>query len=484
MDFELTRSQSQILSPRMIQSIEILQMSAPELMEHLETALQENPVLEIEEYRDSPDKAEDLLRRLEWLEADDPQNRAYHIQDSQLDADPLRNFGAADFDGETLFRHLCSQLQDIPLDRRTAACARFLIASLDESGWLEEDIPALAREMDVPEEAMAQALSVVQSLDPAGVAARTLSECLCLQLRRRVPVDRLALRIAADYLEAAAKKRYRMISCALGVPRSEVRLACDVIRSLNPRPGAAFARREDPMYITPDIFVVESAGRFELLTNDRFFPVLSISPYYVRLLQDSEDEQVRDYLSDKVRQAKWVIRAVGQRQNTLMSCARCIVELQDEFFRLGPGHLKPMSLADVAGRAGVHESTVSRAVSGKYLQCSKGTFPLNGFFSRRLGDARGDGAASADAARALLKQLIAEEDKRLPLSDQKLCERMGQEGCVLARRTAAKYREELGIPGAFERKEQGKRGENYGDGESTAATSQFSTLPPGREGNP
>jgi len=452
MDFELAQRQNQILSPQVIQSIEILQMTAQELLEHLETALQENPALEIEEYHDPFNETEDLCRRLEWLEDNDPQNRAYHIQDSQADTDPAYNW--VDFDGETLSRHLRSQLETVPLDRRTAACARFLIASLDKNGRLEEDILSLAQEMDVPEEAMAQALSVVQSLDPAGVAARTLSECLCLQLRRCTHVDQLALCIAANYLEAMAKKQYGMISRALGVAQSEVRLACDVIRTLDPRPGAAFAHREDPMYITPDIVVVGSAGRFELLTNDLFFPALSISPYYVRLLQESEDEQVRDYLFEKVRQAKWIICAVGQRQNTLMSCAQCILELQDEFFRLGPGHLKPMSLADVAERVGVHESTVSRAMSGKYLQCSKGTFPLSSFFSRRLGDAQGAGGVSVDTAKALLKQLIAGEDKRRPLSDQKLCECIRQEGCVLARRTVAKYREALGIPGAFERKER------------------------------
>lgn len=453
MDFELTQKQSQILTPQMIQSIEILQMSAQELLEHLETTLQENPVLEMEEYHDAPDEAEDLRRRLEWLEDNDPQNRVYHVQDFQPDEDPLRNCGVVD-QGETLSHHLRTQLDAIPLDERTAACARFLIASLNENGWLEEDIPDLAREMDVPEEAMGQALSVVQSLTPAGVAARSLSECLCLQLRRRMHVDQLAVRIAANYLDAVAKKRYGMISCALGAAQDEVRMACDVIRSLDPRPGAAFAAGEDPVYITPDIIVLESAGRFELLTNDRFFPALSISPYYVRLLQESEDEQVREYLFEKVRQAKWVIRAVGQRQNTLMSCAQCILELQDEFFRLGLGHLKPMSLADVAERVGVHESTVSRAVSGKYLQCSKGTFPLNYFFSRSLGDVRGEKAVSPDEAKAMLKRLIAGEDKRQPLSDQKLCERMGREGCVLARRTVAKYRDELGIPSAFARKER------------------------------
>lgn len=450
----LTQKQNQTLSPQMIQCMEVLQMTSQELLEYVETALQENPVLECQECYDGPGEADSLRQEMAWLESTDLQNRDYYRQDSAEDADPLRSC-AARSGQETLYHHLTAQLDGLELDGETALCARTLAASLDQNGWLEEDLPALARELGLPEHAMERALKVVQSLEPAGVGARTLSECLQLQLLRRPPVDKLALRIVEEHLDALARCRYGWMAQALRVSQEQVRRACSLIRSLDPRPGLGYAAdRGEPVYIVPDIIVTCVHGRFELLPNHRFFPTLKISSYYSRLLRESDDAQVQDYLTGKLRQAKWTIRAVDQRRSTLMACAGCLVEEQRAFFSEGPGSLKPLSLADVAQRVGLHESTVSRAVNGKYLQCAMGTYPLSYFFSRRLGPAEGGGAASVDSAKALLKRLIDGEDKRRPLSDEKLCRLMAQEGCALSRRTAAKYRDELGIPSTIGRRLQ------------------------------
>ncbi len=181
-----------------------------------------------------------------------------------------------------------------------------------------------------------------------------------------------------------------------------------------------------------------------------------MSSYYCRMLRDSKDDEVKDYLVNKVRQAKWVVRSIEQRRSTLMQCAEVMLDLQEDFFRHGPGHLKPMSLADIAQRVGVHESTVSRTVKDKYLQCSSGVYPLSYFFSRSLGGGVVGGpgdASSPDTAKAMLKKLITEEDKHKPLSDQKLCELMAKDGCEISRRTVAKYRDELGIPSTTGRKQ-------------------------------
>lgn len=202
--------------------------------------------------------------------------------------------------------------------------------------------------------------------------------------------------------------------------------------------------------------MVNFPDHFELLTNDYFFPTLNISSYYSRMLKDSDDAEVKDYLMGKVRQAKWVVRSIEQRRSTLLQCAECLLALQEDFFRHGPGHLRPMSLADIAQKLGVHESTVSRTIRDKYIQCASGVYPLSYFFSRSLGSARvkamGE-AVSPDSAKTLLKKLIAEEDKRKPLSDQKLCELMAREGCELSRRTVAKYRDELNIPSTAGRRQ-------------------------------
>ena len=448
----MTQKQTQTLSPQMMQSMEILQMGSQELLEYIEEAVQENPVLEREENYDRNDEFTDLRRKLEWLESTDPQNRYYHQQDSEDENDPLRNFGAVEDGEENLYYYVLSQVRALDLAPEMAACAEFLVESLNQNGWLDEPLSALAEDLGQPLEQMEQALEVVQSLEPAGVGARDLSECLRLQLVRRTPVNTLAVEIAKSHLDALSKSRYGLIARELKAGQEEVRQACDLIRTLNPRPGTGFAARENLTYINPDIIVVSFPDHFELLANDYYFPTLNISGYYTRLLKESDEAEVKDYLTGKVRQAKWMVRSIEQRRSTLMACASCILELQEPFFRKGPGHLTPMSLADVAGRIGVHESTVSRAVRDKYIQCSMGVYPLSYFFSRSLGSAAGGDAASPDAAKALLKKLIGEEDKRKPLSDQKLCQLMGEQGCALSRRTVAKYRDELHIPSTTGRK--------------------------------
>ena len=452
MELSMTQKQTQTLSPQMMQSMEVLQMGSQELLEYIEEAVQENPVLEREETYDRRDESADLRRWLEWLESTDPQNRYYHQQDSEDENDPIRNYGTVEDREENLYYYVLSQLRVLELDPQVMTCAEFLVESLNQNGWLDEPLSAIARSLGRPEEELEEALSVVQSLEPAGVGARDLSECLRLQLVRRSPVDQLAVEIAEHHLDALSKSRYGLIARELNAGQEQVRRSCDLIRSLNPRPGTGFAARENLTYINPDIIVVSFPDHFELLTNDYYFPTLNISGYYSRLLKESDEAEVKDYLTGKVRQAKWMVRAIEQRRSTLMACAQCILELQEAFFRKGPGHLVPMSLADVASRIGVHESTVSRAARDKYIQCSMGVYPLSYFFSRSLGGEGAD-AASPDAAKALLKKLIGEEDKRRPLSDQKLCQLMEDRGCTLSRRTVAKYRDELHIPSTTGRKQ-------------------------------
>ena len=455
MELSMSMKQTQTLSPQMMQSMEILQMGSQELLEYIQDQVQENPVLEMEEKYGKGDDTAVLQRKLEWLESTDAQNRYYHQQDTEDDEkDPISNYGTVDEREENLYLYVLSQLEVMDLEPELLPVGRFLVESLNQNGWLDEPLDALAADCGCPPETMEKALEVVQSLEPAGVGARDLAECLKLQLVRRTPVNELAVRIVERHLDALSKSRYGLIARELKASPEEVRAACDVIRSLNPRPGTGFAARENLTYINPDIIVVSFPDHFELLTNDYYFPTLNFSGYYTRLMKESDDSQVKDYLTGKVRQAKWMVKAIEQRRSTLMACAECILEFQESFFRKGPGHLVPLSLADVAERIGVHESTVSRVVKDKYIQCSMGVYPLSYFFSRSLGasGAGGEEAASPDAAKALLKKLIAGEDKKKPLSDQKLCELMSAQGCTLSRRTVAKYRDELHIPSTAGRK--------------------------------
>jgi RNA polymerase sigma-54 factor len=248
-----------------------------------------------------------------------------------------------------------------------------------------------------------------------------------------------------------AHNHYHQIAQATGASREEIQRACRLIRTLDPRPGAPFSPVDTPRYITPDLLVTVEGGKAEVRAADGRLPELKLSSYYQQLLNSTNDAPVRDYLADKVRQASWVMRSIEQRNTTLLSCARAVVGRQEAFFLRG-GHLQPMSLADVAADVGVHESTVSRATKDKYLQCPRGLFPLSHFFSRALPQGEAEGI-SPEMVKAALRELISGEDKRHPLSDQKLCDMMAPRGLLLSRRTVAKYRDEMGFSSAAGRKE-------------------------------
>lgn len=450
MELGLDIKQTQTLSPQMMQAMEILQMGSQELLEYIEETMQENPVLESDESRGGDEDMALLRRKLDWLESTDVQNRWYHQQDAEEGRDPLDRAGTDPLE-ESLYYYLKSQVRFERLPRKVGQVLDYLMESLDANGWLDESLDDLCARMGVERETAAEALKVLQSLEPAGVGARDLRECLRLQLLRRGEIG-LALTIVDQYLEAMGRDRYNFISKETGASRTELQAACDLIRSLNPRPGTGFSEREHLQYITPDLVVVNFEDHFEILTNDSYLPTLRVSSYYNQLYKETGDQQVKDYLNGKLRQARWVMRSVEQRRSTLMRCAQCVVDRQESFFRLGPGHLRPMLLSDVAAELGVHESTVSRAVKDKYIQCAHGLFPLGYFFSRGLGGAGGEEGVTAERAKKLLRELIDGEDKHKPLSDQKLSELMAGRGVELSRRTVAKYREELGLPSTAGRK--------------------------------
>lgn len=444
MDLSLELKQRQQLSPKMIQAMEILQMGTLELQEHVENVLLENPVLELESEFLRPEHSE-LVRKLSWLTASERQTQWYH----QEDAKDLMELIAAPPE-ETLYDHLRSQLDFTQFPARLAFAIECVLSGLNTNGYLDESTSELSARCGQPLCIVTQAEHIVQSLDPAGVGARTLSECLRLQLTR-IGGSSLALRIVEHHLEDMAKKQYRSIAQLTGASREEVLHACQKICSLDPRPGSAYAPREAPGYIIPDLLVTEECGQLTVTPGDDFLPVLKVSTYYETLMSSSDDPEVRDYLSKKVRQAQWLITNIEQRKTTILNCARIIVNKQERFFRSGNvSQLGPLTMASVALELGVHESTVSRAIRGKYVQCIRGVFPLSRFFSRAL--PAGSGTATPDMAKALLQDLIHKEDKQYPLSDQNLCDIMAEEGVNLSRRTVAKYRSELGISSAPRRR--------------------------------
>lgn len=444
---ELLQKQTQTLDQRQIQRLEVLQMSAIELRDYLQELSQENPVVDLADAAPpETDKGDRQLQHLRWMADSDRQNRYYQ---RDYESDPIARIGVGGGLEETLTQFIERQLDRLRLDGDTARTVSFLAFCLDGDGYLRAPLDELSGDSGIPLPLLERSLAVLRTLEPAGVGAESLSQCLALQLER-AGVGGTALAVVRDHLEALARHRYRSIAGKLGVSVDEVLAARKAIRELDPRPGAVFEQPGQTAYVYPDIFVEAQDGHFVARARAGERPAFQINGYYRELLANSGQAEVKDYLRKKVQAAQDVLDAIAQRQATLLRCAQAIVDRQEDFFRAGEAALRPLRMADVAEAVGIHESTVSRAVREKYLQCRQGVYPLGWFFSR---GGAGDGMGGA-AARAALRRLIDGEDKAHPLSDQKLCEALAEEGCPVSRRTVAKYRDELNIPGASGRRDR------------------------------
>lgn len=456
MELKMEVAQTLGLSQRMIQSTEILQMSAQELDTYLKEIAVENPVVDIEEKYEKQGQSErdvELQKKLEWLASSDEQNRVYYSEEYSSDDDDNQDmWNVSDNRGEDLAEYLMSQLVTLSLSDREEAIAEYLIDLLDSRGYLSESVEQIAARLNTRQEDVLRILSVVQTLEPAGVGARNLSECLLLQMDRQKIENEAAREIAANYLEQLGKNQLPQIAKKMKITVEEVLEALEVIKALNPKPGNSFSSRENLKYITPDVTVVKLKDYYEILLNEYMYPRISINGYYRNMLKTGNDKETKDYVTTKVKQAEWIMQCVSQRNVTLMNVSKCIVDAQEKFFTYGPGYLQPLKLADVASAIGIHESTVSRAVKDKYLQCSWGIYPMNYFFIGAISKTGKENTATADTAKTLLKVIIDNENHEKPYSDRILAEKLAEKGVNISRRTVAKYREAMGIKDASGRK--------------------------------
>lgn len=428
------------LTPQLLQSMEVLQMNSQELLAYLNRVSQENPLVEQEDAPSLHGAYQELRQKASWIDA------GLHASAQEESALPER--GAADRETESLSAFLWDQLERRRLPKPLLALSKYMAELVDEDGYLlQEDLDGLA-ELKIPPALIGRALETLQSLDPAGVGARDLSECLLLQLARRKNASPVVLDIVARFLPELSRKHYGPISRALGSTAEEIQAAAEVISQLEPHPGRAFQPSEPALYVRPDVFVAELDGELTIVLNEYYLPRVSISDYYTRLLKESDEPETRVYLQQKMQQAKWLLTSLERRGATLRLCAGAILETQRPFFSGGTGELAPMKLAETAERLGLHPSTVSRAVRGKYLQCRQGTYPLRYFFSRPVGSQ----GPSRQAVKRKLLELVKGEDPRRPLSDQALCRLLADQGVVVARRTVAKYRTELGVASSTARR--------------------------------
>jgi RNA polymerase sigma-54 factor len=346
--------------------------------------------------------------------------------------------------GTSLAEALLEQVRETHLTDEQRRIAELIVGNIDDYGYLKTTVAELSASISLPEQKISEVLKIIQTFDPPGVGAGDLRECLLLQLERAGRQESLEYRIVRDFMSELGKRRIPEIARGTGQPVDEVQAALARIARLEPRPGRAFLPDND-QYVLPEVFVQRSGDDFVVTTNDEQIPHLRISNTYKDLMaRGGNPPEVKNYIREKIRAGKFLIKSLHQRQQTILNIAREIVERQREFMDKGLAHLKPMTMAQIAGVVGVHETTVSRAVSGKYMQTPQGIFEMRFFFTAGL-----HSAAGADVSNASVKDMIAEifknEDTARPLPDQEVVAMLAAKGITIARRTVAKYRDELHI---------------------------------------
>lgn len=457
----LEQTQKLIMTPELRQAIAILQLSALELTDYVDQQILENPLLDVveeplEQGAESPN--EDSSKK-EKEEVSSEENWSmdweeyFHSQEERVsreyDPDAAKNRRLEPFitAAPTLQEYLLEQIhvQNLP---GSPHLLEYIVGNLDDNGYLTVTVEEIAQERKVAVEEVEKALSLVQGLDPLGVGARSLEECLKLQLPL-LPDCPPEMPVFLKYLEDLAAGRLQKIATRLKVTPSRVQELADIVRKLDPKPGRRFSDSGEIRYIVPDVVIEEIEGQFIILVNDVTVPRLRINQAYRKALSQDSESETRKFVEQKLNAAAWLIKSIEQRRMTLYKVANAIVERQEDFLRRGIRFLKPLTLKDIAEKVGVHESTVSRATANKYVQTPLGIFEFKFFFASGLGYERG---MTTEGIKEALKDLLAAENPKYPYSDQKLSELLKEKGMEISRRTVAKYRDELGIPSTAIRK--------------------------------
>jgi RNA polymerase sigma-54 factor len=346
---------------------------------------------------------------------------------------------------ETLQQNLIGQLNQSVLSASDRKAAELIIGNIDDNGFLQSTPEEMALNSGIPKEDFEKMLSLIQSFYPAGVGARDLRECLLIQLQREGRERGLEYKIVSEHMEDLGRRRFPEIARRMGISIEDVQKAADNIARLNPRPGQVFAAAPQN-YVLPDVVVEKVDGEYQIILNNEQIPHLRISNLYKDIIASGNTQggEVKDYIRDKIRSGKFLIRSIHQRQQTIFNIAQQIVLRQRDFLDHGPSHLKPMTMGEVADAAGVHETTVSRAVSGKYMATPQGIFEMKYFFTSGYQTATGESLSNISVKEAIL-DLVKHESGSAPLSDHEIVEILGERGIPIARRTVAKYRTELNI---------------------------------------
>ena len=465
MRLDLKLAQKLVMTPQLQQAIKLLQLSRLEMSQVVYQEMLENPVLEDANLEADSDERTSKPTTNGWKREEERTVDLFDLKwDSYMDGD--------DYSGDVAYfpeddekpsyeqtlsskvglsEHLAWQLRLVTTTDLENKLGQIIIGNIDEDGYLRdvtlEEIAAAAGASVQQAEA---ALRLVQDLDPPGVAARDLRECLLIQARQLGLTGTIVEEIIHDHMEDLEKKRYSVIAKALKVTIKDVQLAANAIEALEPKPGRPFTSSQ-VQYIVPDVYVVKKDGSYVILLNDEGMPRLRVSPFYKNLMTKGGDEATKDYIETKLRSAQWLIKSIEQRNKTIYRVAESIVVRQKEFLDKGIDYLKPMILKDVAEDIGMHESTISRVTTSKYVHTPQGMYELKYFFSGSIASLNGDDLSSI-TVRNLIHKTISEEDPKNPLNDRQIVNILKSKNIDIARRTVAKYRGELKMPPASARK--------------------------------
>jgi RNA polymerase sigma-54 factor len=453
---KMTQEQRLILTQNMQQSIKLLQMSLHDLREYIDIEYSENPVLEVNEeiapYDDvqnvekmSIEDSYDHKKIVEELYSDNYKDRL-EINYSREEVSPL-NF----IEKKTsLKEYLKEQLVEVDIDQYMLNICKYIVESLDNRGYLEISVEELAQELNISSAMIERALKIVQSLEPYGIGARNIKECLLIQSLRLNILDNIMEKIILNHLESVAENKYEAVGRALNISPREAQRYGDLIKKLEPKPSRGFYTGEEVNYIIPDAEIKNINDEFFIIMNESALPKLMINRTYKDALQNNKDSEVNTYVKEKINQAIFLIKSIEQRKSTLYKVLECLIDKQKDFFIFGRQQIKPLTLKEVSEKVNLHESTVSRAIKDKYILTSYGTIKIKDLFATGL-SANNDDMATVQVKNEI-KRIVDQEDRSKPLSDQIISSILADKNMKISRRTVAKYREELGIKASSMRK--------------------------------
>lgn len=454
-NLNLTQEQKLIMTQQMQLSVKLLQMSTSDLRDYIEKEFLENPVLEAQyETGDEKKKEQDRLEYKElikYLESDNYGSQSYGDYDEES-VSPFTFIS----NPKSLKEYLLEQIIDLPIDDYLRSICSYMIESLDNRGYLDIKNEEIEKELGCGKENIERALILLHNLEPAGIGARDIKECLILQLKRLGRKNHVLIDIITNHLEDLADNRYQAIGKVLKITPKEAQAYGDLIKTLEPKPSRGFYTGEDMKFIIPDAEIRKIDGQFFVIMNDRVLPKLSINSMYSEILNNNDDKDAVKYIEEKIGKAMFLVKSIDQRKSTLHKVLEKIVEKQKGYFEKGERELIPMTLKEIAEEIGMHESTVSRAIREKYILTSFGTIKIKDLFTNGIQGNSKDSNDVEDISviniKKSIEKLINEEDKLKPLSDQIICEKLNNDGMNISRRTVAKYREEMGIKSSSKRK--------------------------------